>query len=154
MNSFKNVLFGITLLLFATPGIAASWGTDFKKAKVEATNSHKLILLKFSGSDWCIPCIQMEKEIFASDTFGHFAKQELVMVNADFPRKVGKVDNATAKQNDKLAEQYDKDGHFPFTVLMNADGKVLHVWDGYTVKQPEVFIAQIKAYASTPSIQN
>jgi len=154
MNSIKNMLFGIGLLLFATPGIAASWGTDFQKAKLEASANYKLILLKFSGSDWCIPCIQMEKEIFATDTFSHFAQNELVMVNADFPRKAGKIDKATAKQNDMLAEQYDKVGHFPYTVLLNSDGKVLQVWDGYTVKQPEAFIAQIKANASIARMQH
>jgi thioredoxin-related protein len=150
MNSVKKVLFGIVIVLLAIPMMSASWGTDFQKAKSEAGNGHKLILLKFSGSDWCVPCIQMEKEIFATDTFSHFADEELIMVNADFPRKAGKLDKATIKQNEFLAEQYDKAGHFPYTVLLNSDGKVLQVWDGYNVKQPEVFIAQIKAHATMP----
>src|ERR1043165_6813568 len=85
------------------------WKTDFEKARQEAKIENKLILLKFSGSDWCIPCIKMEKNVFAQDTFSNFASDKLVMVNADFPRKSSSFPKATVKQNEALAEKYDKD---------------------------------------------
>jgi thioredoxin-related protein len=129
---------------------SAGWRTDFTKAKLDAKKDNKLILLKFSGSDWCLPCIRMEKEIFAQDSFGKFAEAHLEMVNADFPRlKKNKLDNATERQNESLAEQYDKDGHFPFTVLLNADGKVLKTWDGYKGEKPQDLIQQISSYAGS-----
>lgn len=125
------------------------WDTNFQKAKNAAKAENKLILLKFSGSDWCLPCIRMEKEVFAKDTFARFADKNLEMVNADFPRlSKHALDKAVSKQNESLAEQYDKDGHFPYTVLLNADGKVLKVWDGYTGEKPEDLIRQISLYAS------
>lgn len=124
---------------------AGIWRNDFDKAKADAKAQHKLILLKFSGSDWCIPCIRMEKDIFTQDTFQHFAQGNLIMVNADFPRLAkNKLDKAVLKQNDMLAEKYNKEGHFPYTVLLDPDGKVLKVWDGYTGMKPEDLMQQIK----------
>lgn len=125
---------------------AGIWRTDFNNAKAEARTQHKLMLLKFSGSDWCIPCIRMEKEVFSNERFQQFAAANLVMVNADFPRLAkNKVDKAIAKQNDALAEKYDREGHFPYTVLLDADGRILKVWDGYTGMKPEDMIAQIRS---------
>ena len=65
---------------------AGTWETDFKKAKQSAQSEHKLILLNFSGSDWCGPCIRMHKEIFEGNAFTQYAGENLVLVNADFPR--------------------------------------------------------------------
>ncbi|WP_276134033.1 thioredoxin family protein [Polluticoccus soli] len=134
---------GVLLVL-----MSAGWRTDFSKAKDAARAEHKLILLKFSGSDWCLPCIKMEKDVFAKDTFQHFADENLEMVNADFPRlKKHELDKAVVKQNETLAEQYDKTGHFPYTVLLDADGKVLKTWDGYQGEKPEEMIREIQLYA-------
>jgi len=81
------------LLLFSFTG----WNTNFSQAKTQATASHKLILLNFSGSDWCGPCIRMEKELFASTDFKAYADSNLILVNADFPRQKKKhIEQTTA----------------------------------------------------------
>jgi thioredoxin-related protein len=135
----------IVLLLLPAFSSAVGWRTDFEKAKMEAKQQHKLILLKFSGSDWCIPCIRMEKEIFSTDTFQHFSEHLLIAVNADFPRLArNKLSRTLTDQNEKLAERYNKEGHFPYLVLLDSDGKVLNVWDGYKGMRPEELIAQLK----------
>jgi thioredoxin-related protein len=139
MLKLRSIIALLVLPLFLMS--AGIWRTDFEKAKADARRQHKLILLKFSGSDWCIPCIRMEKEVFATDTFQHFAAESLIMVNADFPRH---ADKALLKQNEKLAEKYNKEGHFPYTVLLDPDGKVLKSWDGYKGMKPEELIAQVK----------
>lgn len=128
--------------------MSAGWRTDFDKAKSEAKSEHKLILVQFSGSDWCLPCIKMEKSVFEKDTFQHFAADNLELIHADFPRlKKHELDKAVVKQNEMLAEQYNKSGHFPYTVLMDADGKVLKTWDGYQGEKPEDLIREIQLYA-------
>jgi thioredoxin-related protein len=127
---------------------SAGWRTDFDKAKSDAKKEHKLILLTFSGSDWCLPCIRMEEDVFSKETFTHFADANLEMVNADFPR-THKLSNTLTKQNDALAEQYDKEGDFPYTVLLDADGQVLKTWNGYKGEKPETLVQQIKPYVGT-----
>lgn len=121
------------------------WLTDFNKAKMEAADAGKNILINFSGSDWCGPCIRLHKEVFESDNFEDYAEKTLVLVNADFPRlRKNQLSSEQQKQNDALAAKYNPDGHFPYTVLLNADGKVLKSWDGYPNQTPEQFIGDMK----------
>lgn len=118
---------------------------NFETAKQTAKSKHELILLNFSGSDWCGPCMRMRKEIFDSETFSKMAENNLVFVNADFPRnKKNQLDKATTKQNETLADRYDPAGNFPFTVLMNADGKVLKSWEGLPNMDAAAFAQQVK----------
>jgi thioredoxin-related protein len=122
------------------------WEPDFNNAKKMAKEKNELILLNFSGSDWCGPCIVLRKEYLESPTFSDMAKGNLILVNADFPRK--KINIGTAEQvkrNEGLAEIYNKEGSFPLTLLLDADGKVLKTWHGKPETTPEQWTAEIKA---------
>jgi len=123
-----------------------SWQTDFSKARQMAQADHKYIVLNFSGSDWCGPCIRLHKEIFESEAFSTYANDHLVLVNADFPRlKKNQLSKDQQAKNDQLAETYNKEGKFPLTLLLNADGKVLKSWEGFPQVSPEAFTEQVKA---------
>ncbi len=135
------------ILLFVIP---VQWEADFENAKKTAREKHQLILLNFSGSDWCGPCIVTRKDYFENDAFGNMAKDNLVMVNADFPRKKKNMPSAeVTKRNEALAERYNKQGMFPFTLLLDADGKVLKTWSGKPEVSPEQWTAEIKAICDT-----
>ncbi|HEY5325439.1 MAG TPA: thioredoxin family protein, partial [Mucilaginibacter sp.] len=64
---------------------SVSWLGDFHEATTEAAKTHKLILINFSGSDWCGPCIRERKEILENATFENYAVGHLILVRADFP---------------------------------------------------------------------
>jgi thioredoxin-related protein len=97
-----NLLSVLMLLTFVQP----TWLTNFEKGKTEAVASNKLIVLNFSGSDWCGPCIRLKKEIFSSDVFANYASEKLVLVNADFPRyKKNALPKQQVKENEALAEK-------------------------------------------------
>jgi thioredoxin-related protein len=122
------------------------WETDFEKAKEEAKDEHKYILLNFSGSDWCGPCIRMHKEIFESGPFTEYSNEHLVLLNADFPRlKKHSLSSDQQKKNDQLADTYNKEGKFPLTLLLTADGKILKTWDGLPAVSAAEFTGQVKA---------
>jgi thioredoxin-related protein len=109
------------------------WTTDFSKAITEASAKNKYILLNFSGSDWCGPCMKLKKEVLDSEEFLNFAETKLVLVRADFPRsKKNKLSPELTKHNENLAEKYNKEGKFPLTVLIDGEGNVVKSWDGYT----------------------
>ena len=128
-------------LLFLPP---VSWLTDFQKAKEEAAQEHKYMLLSFSGSDWCVPCIHMHKAIFESEAFEDYAGKSLVLVNADFPRlKKNQLSREQTKQNEALADQYNSAGTFPLTLLLDANGKVVKRWEGFPEETPEEFVGEI-----------
>lgn len=64
-----------------------TWLGNFKTATEEAAKTHKLIVVNFSGSDWCGPCIRLRKEILESENFTNYAAANLILVRADFPRQ-------------------------------------------------------------------
>ena len=141
----KNLKLCVLTLCFALPAAAGSWITNFETAKSEAKASHKAILLSFSGSDWCIPCIRMHKTIYNDSAFEAFAGNELVLVNADFPQlSKHRLSKAQQAANDKLAEAYNKQGAFPFTLLLDADGRVLKSWEGCPNESGEQFAAEVQ----------
>lgn len=122
------------------------WLTNFEKAKEMARQKHQLILLNFSGSDWCGPCIRLRKEVFESASFKAIADSSLVLVNADFPRsKKNQLEKELKKHNEQLADKYNSEGKFPFTVLMDAEGKVIKSWEGFPATSASEFCEDINA---------
>lgn len=123
----------LTILFLLLTFSTTDWTTDFSKAKTEASAKSKYILLNFSGSDWCGPCMKLKKEILDSPEFLKFADDKLLLVRADFPRnRKNQLSLEQTKQNEALAEKYNNEGKFPLTVLINAEGKVVKTWDGYS----------------------
>lgn len=118
----------LSLLLLLLP---IQWEPDFENAKKTAQEKHELILLNFSGSDWCGPCILFRKEYLENEVFTQMANDHLILVNANFPRKKKNAGTPElVKRNEALAERYNKQGVFPLTLLLNADGKVIKSWQG------------------------
>jgi len=131
------------LFVFILP---IQWEPKIENAKKTAKEKHELILLNFSGSDWCGPCILMRREYLESDIFTTMAKDNLVLVNADFPRKKKNIPSAeTVTQNEALAEKYNKEGNFPLTLLLDADGKIIKSWRGKPESSVQDWAAEIKS---------
>ena len=138
----------LALLFFVS--LPIQWEPSFENAQRLAKEKHELILLNFSGSDWCGPCILMRKEYLEHDTFTQMANDNLILVNADFPRKKKNQGNADmVKRNEALAEQYNKGGVFPLTLLLDANGKVLKSWHGKPDVSVEQWTAEIKSICNS-----
>ena len=123
---------------------AQEWRTDWDTAKVEAEQANKKLILVFSGSDWCIPCIKLEKEIWENSSFIQYAEQHYVLFRADFPkRKKNKLPETIQHLNDRLASEYNPKGYFPLVVVLDTQGKVKGQL-GYEKLTPEAYIALIE----------
>ncbi len=144
----KKILLGLTLLFTTTLAASAQdWQTDITKAKELSLNGNKPIILVFQGSDWCAPCIKLDREIWSSEEFKAYSKEHFVMLKADFPkRKKNALPEAQVAKNAQLAETYNKQGLFPFVVILNSDGKVLGN-AGYENKSPEEYIALLESFS-------
>ena len=139
----------LVCLLTACLLSTVTWQGDLKNAEDLAAKENKLILVNFSGSDWCIPCIRLRKEILESSVFEDYAKDHLELVRADFPRqKKNQPDAAQIKRNEALADKYNPDGAFPLTLLIDKDGKVLKKWDGFPNESADKFVAEISQFAN------
>ncbi len=139
----------LSLLVAVTLGAASvavahgesAWLTDYKKAEQQAKSEKKLVLLNFTGSDWCGWCIRLNKEVFSQPQFKEYASKNLVLVELDFPR--GKSQPAAEKmQNEELAQKFQIQG-FPTIVVLNADGKIVGEL-GYTEGGPSTFLAELE----------
>lgn len=134
----------VSLMMLFTGNV--TWLGNFNNAKTEAAEKHRLILINFSGSDWCGPCIRLRSEILESSTFENYASGHLVLVRADFPRqKKNQLSKEQVKLNEALADKYNAEGKFPFTLLVDETGRVIKTWDGFPNETPDQFVADISA---------
>jgi len=137
--------FLITFLLFSAIGFSQNWSTNLEEAKALANKENKTILLVFSGSDWCAPCIKLDRNVWQSNEFKSYSTEKLVLLRADFPKKKG---NALAEEiknaNLALAEKYNKEGFFPLVVVLDKNGKVL-AKKGYENQNAEKYITELQA---------
>ena len=135
-------LFLIGLLIFSGINLAGAqeWLTDFEEAKKVAQENNKNIVLVFAGSDWCAPCIKLEKQILDTEEFQEYAKRHYVLLKADFPRKEkNQLPEALQNQNKTLAETYNKSGGFPLVVVLDKNGKKLGE-TGYKKITPNAYL--------------
>jgi thioredoxin-related protein len=113
-------------LIVAVFGYSQNWNTNFEEVKVKAEKENKNILLVFSGSDWCGPCIKLEKVVWKSPEFQAEADKNWVIYRADFPNKrKNQLAPDMVESNNKLAEKYNKNGIFPLVMLLDPKGKVI-----------------------------
>lgn len=140
----KNIL--ILFLFIGTMGYSQNWKSSFEEAKSQAIAENKNIILVFSGSDWCAPCIKLDKTIWQSAEFKREADQKWVLYKADFPKKKANLLAAEiTSSNKKLASEYNKSGNFPLVLLLDKTGKVLGI-TGYKNTSPEQYIQLIHAF--------
>lgn len=132
-------------LLSTIVSTAQEWTYDLGIAKEIAQKEQKDILLVFSGSDWCAPCIKLDNQIWQSEAFKAYAKKKLVLVRADFPkRKNNQLSKDQQEKNNALAEQYNTKGYFPLVILLDTKGEVLNQL-GYKNLPPTDYIHSIYA---------
>ena len=118
-----------------------NWLTDLPKAQAKAKEEKKLVMLDFTGSDWCGWCIKLNKEVFSKPEFAEYATKNLVLVEVDFPR-TKKLSAELKKANAALQEKYKIQG-YPTIIVLNSDGKKVGEL-GYEPGGPKPFIAGLE----------
>ena len=135
-----------------------TWHTDLNKAIDIANKEDKPLFLFFTGSDWCGWCIRLQKEVFKTPEFVKWAKEKVVLVELDYPRKSNQSD-AVKTQNAQL-QQFFKVQGYPtvwFAKATKANGKINFEQlgsSGYVAGGPSVWISGadkiIANYVTTP----
>jgi thioredoxin-related protein len=145
LNVSKRMLVMLFLAVLVT-GLSSragddGWLTDFEKAKKVAAETRRPILIDFTGSDWCGWCIRLDKEVFSQEAFKKYAKENLVLFQADFPRKKEQSEELE-KQNRQLASDFGIRG-FPTIVLVDETGKEF-ARTGYQRGGAEKYVEHLK----------
>jgi thioredoxin-related protein len=120
------------------------WATDLPKALEQAKAENKIVLLDFTGSDWCIWCMKFDNDVLSKPEFSAFAKTNLVMVLLDFPN-AKKQSDALKKTNQELQAKFKVDG-FPTYVALTPDGKEIGRQVGYLAGGPQAFIVELEKF--------
>lgn len=138
----KKLLLTLATAVALTSAYAGgeNWQTDLPKAQAQAAKEKKMVLLDFTGSDWCGWCIKLNKEVFSQTEFLDYAKANLVLVEVDFPNKK-KLSAEQKKANDALAKKYNIQG-YPTIIVLDGEGKKLGEL-GYQPGGPKAFIASL-----------
>ncbi len=102
--------------LAGTPGWESNW--DAAKAKAKAEN--KFILINLTGTDWCGWCIKLEQEVFSTKEFKEFAAANVILMEADFPKK--KELSAELKAQNEILKKKYLEGGYPTVLLLDAEG--------------------------------
>ncbi len=119
-----------------------NWNTDYEAALATAASEKKMVLLDFTGSDWCPPCQMLEEEVLTKDEFKTFAEEKLVLVELDYPNEKTQSDELK-QQNAKLAETYGIEG-YPTLIVLDSEGNELKREVGLAWRTPEELIAWIQ----------
>ncbi|WP_346818168.1 thioredoxin family protein [Mesonia mobilis] len=142
----KNKIIIISFLLLSFCSFAQDWKLDFKEAQKNSAEKDLPIILVFQGSDWCAPCIKLDRNVWSTTEFKNYAENHFVMLQADFPKR---SKNALPKdqqaKNDQLAEKYNPNGYFPFVVILDKTGKVLGQ-TGYKNMSPKEYIDHLNSF--------
>jgi len=94
-----------------------TWYTDVKQVYDVSTKTKKPVFAFFTGSDWCGWCHRLEANVFSKQGFKDWAKQNVVLLELDFPRNK-KLPDALMKQNDDLQRFFNVQG-FPTIWMFN-----------------------------------
>ncbi len=124
--SFITILWWSSIAGNSFDATETFWKTDYEIALSQAKKEHKTVMLYFSGSDWCKPCILLRREVFDTEAFQKYARGNLVPVELDFPRlKKNKLPKEQIQQNEALANRFNHEGSFPSVVFLDADEHVI-----------------------------
>jgi len=142
----KYILFLFLVVVSVGSTAAQNWHTDFTTAKTLAKANELPIILVFQGSDWCAPCIKLDRAVWSTKEFKAYAEDHFVMLQADFPRRKSNALTEEQKNKNKaLAEKYNKQGIFPLVVVMNADGVVFGE-TSYKKLSPKEYINELNTF--------
>jgi protein disulfide-isomerase len=140
----KKVLFVVSMFWLAGVALAADsgWLTSLPDAQARAKMEKKVILLNFTGSDWCAACKVLEADALSKPEFADYARKKLVLVLVDFPLGL-KQPEALQKANNRLQEKYKVEG-YPTLILLNPDGDVVWTEHGYSGGGSKALIAELE----------
>ena len=150
MMKLKNTMKKLLFLLFTLFSISCQintnsskepekiWLTDVSQAIKQSKVSGKPIFAFFTGKEWCSWCKKLERQVLSQDSFINYAKENLVLLELDFPR--GRR-NLPQKQIE-LARKFNIKG-YPTVILMDSSTNKI-AKTGYEAMSPEQYVDHVK----------
>ena len=146
---FKKLIFTLgAAMVMVAPAAEMEWMSDMKLAGKKAEAEDKLLLVEFTGSDWCQYCVLQKKNVLDKPEFTDWAEQHCVAVEIDVPHDASVVGGAEKKEiNQKLCEEYGISS-FPSLMLMSPEGVLIGGYNG-AQSTPQAAIATLEKHFAT-----
>jgi thiol-disulfide isomerase/thioredoxin len=128
------------------PSVEPRFLDDVDLALERAAEIKQPILLEFTGSDWCPPCMKMHREVLATPEFKEFSEREILYVVLQFLRYQPQP-AALREANERAAARYRVNG-FPTYILLDSSGKELARHVGFMPGGPQAMIRWIQRKTS------
>jgi protein disulfide-isomerase len=138
-----TTLFAVAAMTAGTALADESWLTNIEKAQAIAKKEGKMVLVDFTGSDWCPPCKALHSKVLATKEFKKYAKDNLVLVEIDFPRRK-QISKEQKAYNQAQAKKYGLRG-VPMVLVFDAKGKQIHKEVGFRGQSPAAYINKLKS---------
>ncbi len=136
----KNTILGILMLsLTAVASAKGSWLTSIEEGIKKAKAENKLVMVEFTGSDWCAPCMMMAKAVFGKEEFLKKAQEDYVLVKLDMPNS----DKDLKAANQKLMKMHKVTG-IPTILLLDAEGKEFNRFTASKHPKVDLFLKRLK----------
>ena len=101
--------------------------TDFPAAQKKAKAEKKLVLMDFTGSDWCLPCLELQRNVLDTPEFRKYAEDKFVLMQVDLPQRA--IDGKLRAANEALAARYNV-GSYPTILVVTPQGKIVGGFEG------------------------
>lgn len=142
----KKIFCGLlTIAAFCSAALAENstviWHVDAQKALKAAATQNKQILVLITGSTWCGPCMNLERNVLKSKEFADFAGKNLILLKADIPRR-GIPQGPTPQRT--VLDMVKHQGGVPSVYLLNSKGKVLENVSGFGGGNTENYLKRFK----------
>ncbi len=129
----------IALVTFCAPAVAGSdWMTDIDAAIAKGKTEKKAVMVEFTGSDWCPPCIMMHEKVFSQKNFTAEASKKYILAVIDIPNK----DPELKKKNSLVMKKYKVRG-VPTVILFGDDGKEFSRFSASQFPSVDAFLTQL-----------
>lgn len=146
----KSIRIGALALAFAMSALAAAatstpggFTDNLDEALARAKANKRPVVAVFSGSDWCVWCKRLEKEVLSTEVFRKDATNAYELVYIDNPNDKGLLSEHAKKCNETLTSTYEVSG-FPTVLILDGDGKRVAEL-GYAEGGPEKYLAMLAA---------
>lgn len=135
----KSFIFGLLILASIT---TFAQEVKLESALIEASENNEVVLLYFSGSDWCIPCMRLNEKVLSTPEFYDFMEGSIILFQIDFPR-TDEASDEYIEHKRSLAAKYNSEGSFPKLVLIDSNGDVLWEEAGFKNKEESYYEGEL-----------
>ena len=117
---------------------AAQWMNDHGAALARAYGENRVVLMNFTGSDWCASCISLRQEVFSKPEFLKFAANHLVLAEVYVARY-----KPQPQATWTLMQKYGV-GSVPTVLLLDSKGVLIGRIGGYREGGAEAYVKAIQ----------